>query len=441
MSKNLIMRCLLLSWILLLITGYLPGQNTIFYNTYHFNDLNYGGDIIYSSDSHYVAVGRTYSMNVWETYKSFLVKMDAEGDSLFIRHFPFGYPHITETHDHHYCIGTDYFNYKMTRDGDSVWQKPSEITGESQWIEGITATGNGSFYTISTEFELINQGDPYGKVKQYDSLGDFMASFGFHWHYSYGTDIGATPSGQVYGIASSQYGAVPFFLKVGSPAVYLDTIPNAAFDLCILNDSMLFLLGRYDDKINLLRLNQDGQITGLAEDICPQPAYQLCKLNDSTLLVAGSNASGMRLSQVTAGLEMTGTVVLQDYPGHAIRELVYATDQKVAIVGDTGTVNVNKTMFVMGLKIPDFYSVVEVMQAEKPVIYPNPSDGIFYISIKDLVNIQQARVFQLDGRLIPGCVTHLSDRILIDLRRQKAGIYFIRLGDGFHCVTRKLVLI
>lgn len=435
------MKCLHLLIVIMFMTGHLPGQITEFYHTYHFNDLNYGGDIIYTSDSHYVAVGRTYSMNVWETYKSFLIKMDADGDSLFIRYFPFGSPHITETHDHNYCIGTDYFNYKMTRDGDSIWHKPAYISGYSQWIEGITATDDGSFYTISTEFELINQGDPYGKVKQYDSLGDFMASFGFHWHYSYGTDIGATPSGQVYGIASSQYGAVPFFLKVGSPTVYLDTIPNAAFDLCILNDSMLFLLGRYDDKMNLLRLNQDGQITGLAEDICPQPAYQLCKLNDSTLLIAGSNESGMRLSQLTADLELTGTVVLQDYPGHAIRELVYVTDQKVALVGDTGTVNVNKIMYVMGLKIPDLYSGIKAVKIEEPVIYPNPSDGIFIIETKDHVKIKQACVFQLDGRAITGCATHLSGRILIDLRRQKAGIYLIRLVDGFHSVTRKLVLI
>ena len=155
------------------------------------------------------------------------------------------------------------------------------------------------------------------------------------------------------------------FKKVGNPTVYLDTVQNAAFDLCILNDSMLFLLGRHEDKMNLIRINQDGQITGLALDICPQPAYQLCKLNDSTLLIAGSNSSGMRLSQVNTELELTGTVNLQDYPGHAIRELVYATDQHVAIVGDTGTVNVNITMYVMGLRIPGYNTGIQDVLSEK----------------------------------------------------------------------------
>ena len=103
---------------------FMRAQSVEFYHSYHFNDLNYGGDIIFTSDSHYVVVGRTYSMNVWETYKSFLIKLGAEGDSLFIRHFPFEVnPHITETYDHNYCIGTDNFNYKMTRNGDSIWNK------------------------------------------------------------------------------------------------------------------------------------------------------------------------------------------------------------------------------------------------------------------------------------------------------------------------------
>jgi hypothetical protein len=418
----------------------LRSQSVDFYHSYHYNDLNYGSDIIYTSDSHYVAVGRTYSMNVWESYTSFLIKLDADGDSLFIRQFPFGYPHITETHDHHYCIGTDNFNYKMTRNGDSVWHKPAEITGDKQWIEGITATIDGSIYTISTEFDLENLGDPFGRIKQYDSLGDFVANFSFHWHYSYGLDIGTSPSGQVYGIASSQYGATPFFKKVGSPTVYLDTIPNAAFDLCILNDSMLFLLGSYDNKMNLLRLDQDGQVTGLAEDICPQPAYQLCKLNDSTLLIAGSDENGLRLSQVTAGLELTSTVVLQDYPGHAIRELVFASDQKVALVGDTGTVNLNKTMYVMGLDIPDYHSGIKDVQAEKPVIYPNPSNGIFHFDAKALGNIQQAAVFQMDGRIVPGCISYHNGRIMIDLSRNKRGIYILRLEVGANSFVEKLIL-
>jgi hypothetical protein len=429
-----------LSFSFAVLLTFLRSQSVEFYHSYHFNDLNFGGDIIYTSDSHYVAVGRTYSLNVRESYTSFLIKLDADGDSLFIRQFPFGYPHITETHDRNYCIGTDNFNYKMTRDGDSVWHKPAEITGDKQWIEGITATIDGSIYTISTEFDLENLGDPFGRIKQYDSLGDFKAKFHFDWSYSGGVDIGSSPSGQVYGIASSQSGATPFFKKVGSPTVFLDTIPNAAFDLCILNDSMLFLLGRYDNKMNLLRLDQDGQVTGLAEDICPQPAYQLCKLNDSTLLIAGSNENGLRLSQVTAGLELTSTVVLQDYPGHAIRELVFASDQKVALVGDTGTVNLNKTMYVMGLKIPDYHSGIKEVQTDKPVVYPNPSGGIFYVNTKDTEDIQQASVFQLDGRIVPGCITYHHGRIMIDLSMKKPGIYLLRLEDNGNPVVEKLIL-
>jgi hypothetical protein len=187
-------------------------------------------------------------------------------------------------------------------------------------------------------------------------------------------------------------------------------------------------------------LDQDGQVTGLAEDICPQPAYQLCKLNDSTLLIAGSNENGLRLSQVTAGLELTGTVVLQDFPGHAIGELVYITDQKVAVVGYTGPVNVNTTMYVMGLIMPAYHLGLKEDLAEKPVVYPNPSIGIFHVNTKDIGDIHQAIVFQVDGRIIPGCITYHNGKMMIDLSRYKSGIYILKLNDGTNSYVTKLIL-
>ena len=74
------------------------------------------------------------------------------------------------------------------------------------------------------------------------------------------------------------------------------------------------------------------------------------------------------------------------------------------------------------------------------MIYPNPSSGIFYVDTKVMGNIRKGSVFQMDGRLIPGSITHHNGYITVDLSSNKRGIYILRLEDGKHSFAEKLVL-
>jgi hypothetical protein len=94
----------------------------------------------------------------------------------------------------------------------------------------------------------------------------------------------------------------------------------------------------------------------------------------------------------------------------------------------------------MGLIVPAYHLGLKEDLAEKPVIYPNPSSGIFHVNTKDIGDIHQASVFQIDGRIIPGCITFLNGQMMIDLSRNKSGIYILRLEYGANSVVEKLIL-
>jgi hypothetical protein len=58
-------------------------------------------------------------------------------------------------------------------------------------------------------------------------------------------------------------------------------------------------------------------------------------------------------------------------------------------------------------------------------IYPNPSNGIFYIAHDDNVNISQINVYSEDGKLIHTVSSQMND--MIDLHDVARGVYFVKI--------------
>lgn len=425
------------------LVGLSRSQTTEYYYSFHFNDLNYGEDIIFTVDSHFVALGNTYSYGIPNSSKSCLIKLDKDGDSVYTRFLPPGMLSLVELHDHNYCLGARSFNYKTSPEGDSIWKKPARIIGHSQWTEGMTALNDGYFYTICTEYPLEDNIDPYGMIKKYDPEGEFVTYNSFTMSYSYGVEIASSPSGLVCGLASPLWYDFPFFRIFDGPFLEIDTIPNPPLDLCFANDSIIFILGVKNNVVNLLKLDRTGAVIDVAEDICPPPAYHICALNDTTLLIVGSNQSGLRLSQVGIDLEPLCSDVMSEYGMHAINELIYIQDQFVAMTGYTGTVNDSTNMFILGLNIPAHYTGVFPVADESIQtlqIFPNPSNDKFYIDARNLKQISNIDIFNISGQEISFEVEFITGYLVLKLDAEKSGIYILKLVEEQRTFICKLIL-
>ena len=71
-------------------------------------------------------------------------------------------------------------------------------------------------------------------------------------------------------------------------------------------------------------------------------------------------------------------------------------------------------------------------------IYPNPSQGVFTVSPKNLTNPVKAEVYDARGALVQSRM--IESLTTIDLSAEGKGIYFIRLSNEEVSLTEKLVV-
>jgi hypothetical protein len=63
----------------------------------------------------------------------------------------------------------------------------------------------------------------------------------------------------------------------------------------------------------------------------------------------------------------------------------------------------------------------------KPTIFPNPSSGIFHVTVPRQENILKIEVFNSDGQLISNSTAPKDNPIEINLTSQISGIYNTRI--------------
>lgn len=94
-----------------------------------------------------------------------------------------------------------------------------------------------------------------------------------------------------------------------------------------------------------------------------------------------------------------------------------------------------------GLGFP--FLTTETLANADASIYPNPSNGIFNVIIKnELTKSTKISIYNLLGeKIIADTVLELKEGIIaFDLSRQLKGIYLIEINDGFKATTKKIVL-
>jgi hypothetical protein len=93
------------------------------------------------------------------------------------------------------------------------------------------------------------------------------------------------------------------------------------------------------------------------------------------------------------------------------------------------------------MRIGNQLGLTDQEQLDFPIkLYPNPSSGIFNLSIETNENIERVVIFNSLGQQIGGLHKQASNRYTINLSGESKGIYFVVMEIGEELVYRKLVL-
>ncbi|MFK7925201.1 MAG: T9SS type A sorting domain-containing protein [Bacteroidia bacterium] len=82
----------------------------------------------------------------------------------------------------------------------------------------------------------------------------------------------------------------------------------------------------------------------------------------------------------------------------------------------------------------------QVFPAEVQV-YPNPSNGVFYVEVQDTDLMQlELKVVNLIGKTIKQETLEANQRLQIDLHNQPKGVYFVHLKAGNDVYMKRIVI-
>lgn len=74
-------------------------------------------------------------------------------------------------------------------------------------------------------------------------------------------------------------------------------------------------------------------------------------------------------------------------------------------------------------------------------VYPNPSDGKFFIEIdSDVHNTFHVKVMNLIGKVVINQEVSVNERAPFDLTAQPGGVYFIQISVGKEQVIKRIVI-
>ena len=87
------------------------------------------------------------------------------------------------------------------------------------------------------------------------------------------------------------------------------------------------------------------------------------------------------------------------------------------------------------------FSTEDVEVEDLIIIYPNPSKGIFYVNNLPAINLKNALIYDVSGRLILNQdLSKSANNALINLSNASIGIYFISIYSDLGMTTKKIII-
>ncbi len=116
---------------------------------------------------------------------------------------------------------------------------------------------------------------------------------------------------------------------------------------------------------------------------------------------------------------------------------------KWTYVKDPNTSNGNDCAWLDNIVFPATTTIIDINEIagnDELKIYPNPSDGIIYISSAMLQTASIVKVYDISGRILYKELHQQQGTLKLDLNHPEAGLYFVEVQSENDVVVKKLVL-
>ena len=117
---------------------------------------------------------------------------------------------------------------------------------------------------------------------------------------------------------------------------------------------------------------------------------------------------------------------------------------KWTYVKDQNTSNGSDCAWLDNIIFPATTTIIDINEIagnNEIKIYPNPSDGIFYINSAMLQTASIVKVYDMSGRILYSKELHQQQGTLkLNLNHPEAGLYFVEIQSESDVVVKKLVV-
>ncbi|PCJ28315.1 MAG: hypothetical protein COA97_01395 [Flavobacteriales bacterium] len=404
-------------------------------------DISINGEQAYSlielSNGGYVVCG-SFSDTITMTASAFLMKIDNQGDSLWMKKYEtaghdYAY-NVAQTPDGGFVVAgwiwlapslttTDAWVFKTDSLGNMLWQKQFDEYGFSEFIQGLVVNADSTIVIGGTT--LLNSTTSRAYVVKLTPNGDVI------WKKEFAGPTAAdifnmdTTSDEGYIVA----GNIIINGEQRAYAAKLDSLGNVVWE----ND---FARGDRNYSFSAIHELPNGNFMAAGVDIdvnqpilTGEPRVRLFELNalgDSiwskqyTHYGAGSEdyVFDMKLTN-DGGYVMCGYIINGSLP-QKNDVLVIKVDSNGCDVSNC-TVGINENTLI----------------ENEVIVYPNPNNGTFTIEASNLEN-SVLEIYNLTGQLVSQ-TTLQNNTKTIDISKQANGLYLLKITSNQQVVTRRIV--
>jgi hypothetical protein len=139
-----------------------------------------------------------------------------------------------------------------------------------------------------------------------------------------------------------------------------------------------------------------------------------------------------------ANIAIDGNSITTDTVGHASTSLENGTytviTSKTGFGNDTISITVADADLIVDTIKLEPVAWLQSVNNDKLVIYPNPTDGIFYVKVDNAEEIEYIKVSNIAGQVIFN-----TNKNYVDINNQPAGIYFVEVKVDGQILNRKII--
>ncbi len=372
-------------------------------------------------DGGYIIVGEKPT-SVAGIVDIYLVKTDANGDTLWTRTFGGGIgKSVRQTTDSGYIFTGNtgrwgkVFLIKTDMNGDTLWTKAYN-EGKEDGGNAVRLTTDSGFILTGYTTSSIGWGGRNVYLIKTDLNGDTLWTKAYDGGINYddeATDIQVSTDGGyiVGGFTTLRNGRRFYMIKTNA---FGDTLWTRAFG------------GTNDEWCNSVKETMDGGF------ILTGSTFSFGIVYTSIYLIKTDSLGNSGCNQINIPSNVKNTLTIISHPNFVV--------SKGGII--SGNPLIPFTMY-SGCKVNTLCTTVDIDDIENEkyfTIYPNPSNGCFILELNHLFKEGKIMVFDIMGKKLLEESILINTTNKINLKNATAGIYFVKILEGYKERIQKIII-